>query len=63
MAETPSALIGSPADFIERLEAMGIDEVLLRIDGVPHDEIMKSIHLIGTEVIPAVDREHKIAAE
>jgi hypothetical protein len=42
---------------------MGIDEVLLRIDGVPHDEIMKSIHLIGTEVIPAVDREHKIAAE
>ncbi|MBY0558688.1 LLM class flavin-dependent oxidoreductase [Hyphomicrobium sp.] len=66
MTETPSVLIGSPADFIERLrklEAMGIDEVLLRIDGVPHEEIMKSIHLIGTEVIPAVDREHKIAAE
>jgi alkanesulfonate monooxygenase SsuD/methylene tetrahydromethanopterin reductase-like flavin-dependent oxidoreductase (luciferase family) len=66
LTETPSVLVGSPADFIERLrklEAMGIDEVLLRIDGVPHEEIIKSIHLIGTEVIPVVDRDHKIAAE
>ncbi len=66
MSETASVLVGSPADFIERLrklEAMGIDEVLLRIDGVPHEEIMKSIQLIGTEVIPVVDSEYKIAAE
>ncbi|WP_024276304.1 LLM class flavin-dependent oxidoreductase [Hyphomicrobium sp. 802] len=66
MTETPSVLIGSPADFIERLlklEAMGVDEVLLRIDGVPHEEIMKSIELIGREVIPVVDRDYKVAAE
>lgn len=66
MTETPSVMVGSPDDFIERLrklETMGIDEVLLRIDGVPHEDIMKSIELIGTKVIPVVDRDYKIAAE
>ena len=33
---------------------MGIDEVLLRIDGVGHENIKKSLELIGHEVIPAV---------
>ncbi|WP_197377055.1 LLM class flavin-dependent oxidoreductase [Mycolicibacterium baixiangningiae] len=39
---TPSVMIGTPDDFIERIrrvEAMGIDEVLLRIDGVGHENI------------------------
>jgi alkanesulfonate monooxygenase SsuD/methylene tetrahydromethanopterin reductase-like flavin-dependent oxidoreductase (luciferase family) len=52
---TPSVMIGTPEDFInrlERLEAMGIDEVLLRIDGVGHENIKKSLDLIGREVIP-----------
>ena len=31
-------------------------QVLLRIDGVPHDDIERSIELIGKEVIPAVSR-------
>ncbi|OCB07895.1 luciferase [Mycobacterium vulneris] len=60
---TPSVMIGTPADFIERierLEAMGIDEVLLRIDGVGHDNIMKSLELIGHEVIPAVGGAAKV---
>jgi alkanesulfonate monooxygenase SsuD/methylene tetrahydromethanopterin reductase-like flavin-dependent oxidoreductase (luciferase family) len=51
-------MIGTPDDFVERIkrvEAMGIDEVLLRIDGVGHDNIKKSLELIGHEVIPAVD--------
>jgi alkanesulfonate monooxygenase SsuD/methylene tetrahydromethanopterin reductase-like flavin-dependent oxidoreductase (luciferase family) len=55
---TPSVMIGTPDDFIERirrLEMMGIDEVLLRIDGVGHENIKKSLELIGHEVIPAVD--------
>lgn len=55
---TPSVMIGTPDDFIERIkrvEAMGIDEVLLRIDGVGHENIKKSLELIGHEVIPAVD--------
>jgi alkanesulfonate monooxygenase SsuD/methylene tetrahydromethanopterin reductase-like flavin-dependent oxidoreductase (luciferase family) len=54
---TPSVMIGTPDDFVERIkrvEAMGIDEVLLRIDGVGHDNIKKSLELIGHEVIPAV---------
>lgn len=53
--ETPSVLVGTPDDFVNRLkdlDARGIDEVLLRIDGMPHDQIMESIRLIGEEVIP-----------
>lgn len=54
---TPSVMIGTPDDYINRLkhlESMGVEEVLLRIDGHGHDKIMKSIELIGKEVIPAV---------
>jgi alkanesulfonate monooxygenase SsuD/methylene tetrahydromethanopterin reductase-like flavin-dependent oxidoreductase (luciferase family) len=67
LTSTPSVLIGTPEDFIERLtklESMGIDEVLLRVDGVPHAEIMKSLKLIGDHVIPHVDKSFvKVAAE
>lgn len=55
--ETPSVMIGTPDDLIQRcrrLEEQGVEEVLLRIDGVPHENIMSSIELIGNEVIPAV---------
>ncbi len=57
LTETPSIMIGTPDDFvrrIERLEAMGIDEILMRIDGVAHEDIMRSFRLIGEEVIPRV---------
>ncbi|MFC7766535.1 LLM class flavin-dependent oxidoreductase [Leucobacter soli] len=56
---SPSVMIGTPEDYIarlEHLEAMGMDEVLLRIDGVGHENIMRSIELIGTEVIPRFSR-------
>ncbi|HEV7826366.1 MAG TPA: LLM class flavin-dependent oxidoreductase [Mycobacteriales bacterium] len=55
---TPSVMVGDPDSFIERikhLEAMGVDELLLRIDGVGHEQIMRSLELIGHEVIPVVD--------
>ena len=58
--ETPSVMIGTPDDLIERcrrLEEQGVDEVLLRIDGVLHENIMRSIELIGKEVIPHVGAE------
>ena len=64
LTETPSIMIGTPADFIERierLEDMGIDEILMRIDGVSHADIMKSFELIGREVIPTVDSRVAIA--
>ena len=57
VTETPSVMIGTPDDFIERLrllQDMGVDEVLLRIDGIGHEDILRSIELIGSEVIPAV---------
>jgi len=67
LSETPSVMIGTPSDFIERLqrlEKMGVNEVLMRVDGVPHEEIMKSLKLIGTEVIPVVDPQaQRVAAE
>jgi alkanesulfonate monooxygenase SsuD/methylene tetrahydromethanopterin reductase-like flavin-dependent oxidoreductase (luciferase family) len=55
---TPAVMIGDPEDFIQRikqLESMGIDELLLRVDGVGHDQIMRCLELIGHEVIPVVD--------
>lgn len=58
LTETPSVMIGTPDDFIKRLrqlEEMGVDEVLLRVDGVRHADIKRSLELIGTEVIPVVD--------
>jgi alkanesulfonate monooxygenase SsuD/methylene tetrahydromethanopterin reductase-like flavin-dependent oxidoreductase (luciferase family) len=63
LTETPSIMIGTPADFIERierLEAMGVDEILMRIDGVAHADIMKSFELIGREVIPKVSPKLKL---
>ena len=53
--ETPSVMVGSPDDYIDRLrdlEARGVNEVLLRIDGMEHRDIMNAIKLIGDEVIP-----------
>ena len=52
---SPSCMLGTPDDFIERiqkLEQMGVDEVILHVDGVGHEKIMKSIDLIGRYVIP-----------
>jgi alkanesulfonate monooxygenase SsuD/methylene tetrahydromethanopterin reductase-like flavin-dependent oxidoreductase (luciferase family) len=65
LTETPSVMIGTPDDFIERLrelEQRGVDEVLLRIDGMPHDAIMRSLQLIGHEVIPAVNQPAQAVA-
>jgi alkanesulfonate monooxygenase SsuD/methylene tetrahydromethanopterin reductase-like flavin-dependent oxidoreductase (luciferase family) len=55
---SPSVMIGDPTDFIARikkLEDIGLDEVLLRIDGFGHENIKRSLELIGHEVIPIVD--------
>ena len=53
-------MVGSPDDYIDRLrdlEARGVDEVLLRIDGMEHEDIMNSIRLIGEEVIPVFSKK------
>jgi len=54
---SPSVLVGDPDSLIEkfkRLEEMGVDELLLRIDGFGHERNMRAIELIGKEVLPYV---------
>lgn len=58
--ETSVVMVGTPDDFIRRgkkLEAMGVDEIILRIDGLPHEHIMESIELMGREVLPAFSND------
>jgi alkanesulfonate monooxygenase SsuD/methylene tetrahydromethanopterin reductase-like flavin-dependent oxidoreductase (luciferase family) len=53
---SPYVTIGTPDLFIERakqLERLGYNEFLLTHDGLPHEQIMSSIELIGKHVIPA----------
>jgi alkanesulfonate monooxygenase SsuD/methylene tetrahydromethanopterin reductase-like flavin-dependent oxidoreductase (luciferase family) len=54
---SPYITMGTPDDLIERaakLAAMGVSEVLWRIDGMGHEEHMRSIEMIGRHVLPAV---------
>jgi len=60
MKHTPAVIIGTPEYFIEtfhKLEELGVDEVLLRIDGFGHENHKKTIRLIGEKVIPHVRGE------
>jgi len=57
------AIFGSPESCIkqiEQFEKAGADEVLIRIDSVPHDKIMKSIEMFGRHVIPHFKRRGNI---
>lgn len=50
-----AAIIGSPESCIksiEKFEQLGFDQVLIRIDSIPHDKILKSIEMFGRYVIP-----------
>jgi alkanesulfonate monooxygenase SsuD/methylene tetrahydromethanopterin reductase-like flavin-dependent oxidoreductase (luciferase family) len=47
--------IGTPEFLVERFERLrdiGLDEVILRIDGMGHEANMRAIDLIGSDVIP-----------
>jgi alkanesulfonate monooxygenase SsuD/methylene tetrahydromethanopterin reductase-like flavin-dependent oxidoreductase (luciferase family) len=53
--DSAAAVFGSPETCIKQIEryrAAGANELLLRIDSVPHDKIMKSIEMFGKYVIP-----------
>jgi hypothetical protein len=57
MRHTPAVMVGTPDDFIAEfrdLDARGVDEVLLRIDGFGHENHMRTLQLIGEHVIPHV---------
>ena len=56
--ESGAAVVGTPEDCVEtarRYEAAGCDILLCLVNPykMPHDQVMRSIELIGTEVIPA----------
>jgi hypothetical protein len=56
----PYISIGTPDFLVERfkrLEAMGVDEVLLRIDAMGHETNMASIEMFGKHVLPEF-RQH-----
>ena len=53
----PYITIGTPDDLIERAQAihqMGADDLILRLDGMGHENNMSAIDLIGKEVLPVV---------
>ena len=56
LEHTPGVLCGTPEYFVEqitRLESLGYDEVILRVDGdMTHQQIMEALDLIGSYVIP-----------
>lgn len=55
----PYVTAGTPDFFIERaqrLRAMGVDEWILRLDGMGHEQNKAAIELIGREVLPEVHK-------
>ena len=51
----PWFLIGTPDDIIERIrvfESIGVDEVILRMDGHGYRKILESIEMFGKYVLP-----------
>ena len=54
--ESASFIVGDPKTCIaqvQRFVDIGIDAIAMRVDGLPHRELMKSIELFGNYVIPA----------
>lgn len=50
-----AAVFGSPESCIRQIEQyqqLGVDQLVLRIDSVPHEKILKSIEMFGRYVIP-----------
>jgi alkanesulfonate monooxygenase SsuD/methylene tetrahydromethanopterin reductase-like flavin-dependent oxidoreductase (luciferase family) len=59
----PQVLNGTPDDIIEgvkRFETMGFDEVIFRLDGQGHRQIMKALEYFGKYVIPEFRNPHDV---
>ena len=55
LEESSGFIVGDPERCIaqvQRFADMGVDALVMRIDGLPHKELMKSIELFGKYVIP-----------
>ena len=59
MEFNPYFHIGTPEFLVERfkrLEAMGLNELILRIDGMGHERNLATIEMLGEHVIPEFGR-------
>ena len=45
---------------IEQYQALGVDEVLLHLDSVPHEKIMEAIDMVGRYVIPHFNDKNNV---
>lgn len=48
-------LVGDPehcVEHVQRYADMGVESLVLRVDSLPHDQLMRSIELFGKYVIP-----------
>jgi len=55
VAESAGTIIGDPDECVKQIKKfadIGVEEILLGMDGIPHDKIMKSLELFGKYVIP-----------
>ncbi|HWM11109.1 MAG TPA: LLM class flavin-dependent oxidoreductase [Solirubrobacteraceae bacterium] len=53
--ESASYMAGDPDELVKQLkryEALGVEDVWMRIDSMPHEKLMRSIELFGKYVIP-----------
>ena len=53
--ESGTVVCGSPESCVEQIRRyveIGANEIIIRLDGVPHDKMMRSLELLGKEVIP-----------
>ncbi len=61
--ESATTICGSPDTIIrqlEKFEALGVDEILLHMDSVPHEKIMEAIEMVGRYVIPHFNDRNNI---
>jgi alkanesulfonate monooxygenase SsuD/methylene tetrahydromethanopterin reductase-like flavin-dependent oxidoreductase (luciferase family) len=52
---TDNVIVGEPATMVRKIkhyQELGCDEILLRMEGLPHEKLMHAIELIGKYVIP-----------
>ncbi|USW93769.1 hypothetical protein NHF39_20480 [Pseudomonas proteolytica] len=52
---SPSIMVGTPDDIIvalRALESRGVDEVILTVDAMSHEQHMRTLDLLGEHVLP-----------
>jgi alkanesulfonate monooxygenase SsuD/methylene tetrahydromethanopterin reductase-like flavin-dependent oxidoreductase (luciferase family) len=57
MLDAGMVAAGTPEDVLEvleRFQGVGVDQIIMHMQmgGVPHDDIMRTIEILGTEVLP-----------